>query len=266
MSTDGFIFVSKRRRAKAKGSRVAVDEPVLFQTSVEDTIEKILKAKDKLQCSCGFRDFEENLQKVESHLETQVENNCLVSSIVCYGLGLPSCGWIACYQTGLLLILRDYFKVQVEVYDPAFTEVDVEVLKKLCFTVIENNEEGKRKIKIPTIFYMPHCGKGLYNNLLWTNWDYECLSKCVIVGNSFSTINENIPERILRKYYKFILLSTGFFHEYPVKALVKEDNIFNDTSIHVVKNNLKKTDLTPDFWSVESEPEYESDAEFIRVK
>ncbi|XP_068228472.1 SRR1-like protein [Palaemon carinicauda] len=266
MNTDGFILVRKRRRAKAKVSKVAVGEQVLLQISVGDCIEKILESKEKLLNGCEFKGFEENLKKAESRLKTQVDDNCIISSIVCYGLGLPSCSRIACCQTGLLIILRDHFKVKVEVYDPAFSDIDVEILKKLGFTVIEKNEEGKRKLRSPTLFYMPHCGKGLYNNLLWTNWNYDCLSKCVIIGNSFSTINCNIPERILRKYYQYIHLSTEFFEEFPVKSLFNEENVFNDISIHVIKANLKKSDLVLDFWSVESELEYESDTEFVQVK
>ena len=38
---------------------------------------------------------------------------------------------------------------------------------------------------VPTVFYMPHCGKALYNNLLWANWQPELLSLLTIVGNSF---------------------------------------------------------------------------------
>ena len=41
-----------------------------------------------------------------------------------------------------------------------------------------------------TLFYMPHCGIAMYNNLLWANWDPSILSKIAIVGNRFSSSNE----------------------------------------------------------------------------
>lgn len=41
-----------------------------------------------------------------------------------------------------------------------------------------------------TLFYMIHCGKALYNNLLWSNWSVAALSKIIIVGNSFRGIEE----------------------------------------------------------------------------
>jgi hypothetical protein len=44
---------------------------------------------------------------------------------------------------------------------------------------------------------MPHCGKPLYNNLLWANWTPERLSKLVLIGNRFDqllTVDEHLPE------------------------------------------------------------------------
>lgn len=52
-------------------------------------------------------------------------------------------------------------------------------------------QEGKHGIDgSATLFYMVHCGKALYNNLLWRNWSAEALSKMVIIGNSFRGIEE----------------------------------------------------------------------------
>lgn len=51
-------------------------------------------------------------------------------------------------------------------------------------------QEGKRSIEGPTLFYMIHCGKALYNNLLWSNWSAEALSQMVVVGNSFRGFEE----------------------------------------------------------------------------
>lgn len=47
-------------------------------------------------------------------------------------------------------------------------------------------QEGKHGVEgSATLFYMVHCGKALYNNLLWRNWSVGALSKMVIIGNSF---------------------------------------------------------------------------------
>ena len=41
-----------------------------------------------------------------------------------------------------------------------------------------------------TVMVMPHCGKALFNNLLWANWSPGQLQQLVVVGNSFSTMLE----------------------------------------------------------------------------
>lgn len=54
---------------------------------------------------------------------------------------------------------------------------------------IQVNEEGKRVVREDgmTLFYMPHCGHVLYNNVLWANWG-PGVSRVCIVGNSFARI------------------------------------------------------------------------------
>ena len=52
------------------------------------------------------------------------------------------------------------------------------------------SKEGKRLTKRPTVFYLMHCGKALYNNLLWRNWERDTLPLLTIIGNSFSGIQE----------------------------------------------------------------------------
>jgi hypothetical protein len=38
-----------------------------------------------------------------------------------------------------------------------------------------------------TVFYMPHCGRALINNVLWANWGPE-LARLLLVGNSLASI------------------------------------------------------------------------------
>ena len=40
-----------------------------------------------------------------------------------------------------------------------------------------------------TLFFMLHCGKPLYNSVLWANWGPE-LSNVVILGNRFTSYQE----------------------------------------------------------------------------
>nr|KAF6467971.1 SRR1 domain containing [Rousettus aegyptiacus] len=70
---------------------------------------------------------------------------------------------------------------------------------------LEKCQEGKRSVcGEHTIFYMLHCGTALYNNLLWSNWSVDALSKMIIIGNSFKGLEERLLTRILHKNYGYI--------------------------------------------------------------
>ena len=58
------------------------------------------------------------------------------------------------------------------------------------FTFIMLVQMCKHTAQQATLFYMPHCGKAMYNNLLWANWNPTLLSQIAIVGNRFSSYNE----------------------------------------------------------------------------
>ncbi|KAK3540550.1 hypothetical protein QTP70_034304 [Hemibagrus guttatus] len=112
---------------------------------------------------------------------------------VCYGLGNFSSSVSARYQLAMLLLLLDALQIAVgccSLYDPVFTVSECETLRELGFTVLSENEEGKRAVHRPTLFYLMHCGKALYNNLLWKNWSPQILPKVIVLGNSFLGIQE----------------------------------------------------------------------------
>ncbi|XP_070807499.1 SRR1-like protein isoform X2 [Pituophis catenifer annectens] len=126
---------------------------------------------------------------------------------VCYGLGsFCSCGK-ARLQLAFLLLLLEELKIAPElcfVFDPVFSTLEIEVLSGLGLTVLQWNEEGKRSIEGPTLFYMIHCGKALYNNLLWSNWSAEALSQMVVVGNSFRGFEERLLAKVFYENYSYI--------------------------------------------------------------
>jgi hypothetical protein len=47
-----------------------------------------------------------------------------------------------------------------QLYDPAFSEADVLLMQQLGLGVIGCNEEGRRRVEGPTLFYLPHCEVG----------------------------------------------------------------------------------------------------------
>ncbi|XP_026517248.1 SRR1-like protein [Terrapene carolina triunguis] len=146
---------------------------------------------------CSF----ENLQLESSHQSVMKpsshsgESACKSSHLrcVCYGIGSFSSCVISRYQLAFLLLLLEKLQIpksQCYIFDPLFSELEISVLNDLGVTVVLENEEGKHHIHEFTIFYMIHCGKALYNNLLWSNWSVDALSKMIIIGNSFKGIEE----------------------------------------------------------------------------
>lgn len=115
---------------------------------------------------------------------------------VCYGLGNFASSVTARSQLAFMLLFLEKCQIprsHCQVYDPLFNQAEVSVLNSLGVTVLSENEEGKRSIQgQPTVFYMPHCGTALYNNLLWSNWSIDALSRVVIIGNSFQCIQERL--------------------------------------------------------------------------
>eukprot|EP01112_Ceratiomyxa_fruticulosa_P023252 TRINITY_DN8812_c0_g1_i1.p1 TRINITY_DN8812_c0_g1~~TRINITY_DN8812_c0_g1_i1.p1 ORF type:complete len:384 (-),score=91.09 TRINITY_DN8812_c0_g1_i1:95-1246(-) len=128
-----------------------------------------------------------------------------IKEIVCYGIGNFSFSKKSLHQLCFVLLLSQQLSaahVQLLLFDPVFTEIEKDVLTKLDCALIMENEEGKRRIqpsphsvldsekvaerKEGVLFYMPHCGKQLYNNLLWANWERDNIDRVVIFGNSFS--------------------------------------------------------------------------------
>ncbi|XP_047470688.1 SRR1-like protein [Penaeus chinensis] len=261
MDADGFTVVSKKKAARRRSAKPPADYINTSEENVEDCLRKIIQAREDLEASEGYSSLQKNLNKIKSFLQRWKEEASKISSIVCYGLGQVSSSRIARYQTGLLMSIQEFFDVGVEVFDPAFSSLDERVLDSLNFTVVKENEEGKKRVLTSTLFYMPHCGKELYNNLLWANWNAESLPMCVIIGNSFSTIVQNVPSRILKQYYNFIERAEMLYEEYPLKSLVEHDDVFNDISIHIMKREIVLSEkeklleecIEPDYTGCEAE-------------
>jgi hypothetical protein len=106
------------------------------------------------------------LTHIKSHKPSLTSPSSLptFSKIIALGLGKTS-SHITQHQIALLLTLG----TNIHAYDPVWTEVDHLVLSDLGITVITENKWGKIGVVEDTLFYMPHCGGGLYENVMWAN-------------------------------------------------------------------------------------------------
>ncbi|KAK2495127.1 hypothetical protein MC885_021463 [Smutsia gigantea] len=212
--------------------------------------------------------------------DTLVPGSCHLRC-VCYGIGNFATCAIARNQLTFLLLFLEKCQVEINhssflqiprshcwVYDPLFSPLEIAVLNSLGVVVLSKNEEGKRSIcGKPTIFYMLHCGTALYNNLLWSNWSVDALSKTVIIGNSFKGLEERLLTRILQKNYLYVAKILNGLEELEFPQTSQYMDIFNDTSIHWFPVQ-KLQQLPTDIWAFQEEPDYQDceDLEIIRSK
>ncbi|XP_007559300.1 SRR1-like protein isoform X1 [Poecilia formosa] len=186
---------------------------------------------------------------------------------VCYGLGSFSSCVSARYQLSMLLLLLDAADIPLRdcsLYDPAFSVAEKDILRELGLTVLTENEEGKRLATKPTLFYLMHCGKALYNNLLWQNWNPHCLSLVTIIGNCFSGIRERTIERELKRDYSYISKAVDLCEERLLPCPSRLVDVFSDTAIITFPSD-RLNKLPSSTWTDSPEPQYQhcSDLEII---
>jgi SRR1 len=142
----------------------------------------------------------------------------VVKEIVCYGIGnfaSKSSVWYGpLWQLTLALELSSLVNKKfpnnppcpILYYDPVLTDMERKILQQSYHVnVLTTNEKGKRSTGQPsaecntvtttcstTLFFMPHCPKGLYENVLWANWSQLQQNPCAIciIGNSLATYVE----------------------------------------------------------------------------
>ncbi|NXC36936.1 SRR1L protein, partial [Campylorhamphus procurvoides] len=189
---------------------------------------------------------------------------------VCFGLGRFSACPIARDQLAFLLLLLEELRVppaRCALFDPAFSAREAAAaLEALGLRLLPENEEGKHGVGgSATLFYMVHCGKALYNNLLWSNWSPAALSKLVIIGNSFRGIEERLLSRILERDYSYIAKVLKGTEELALPSHPRYLDTFNDTSVHWFPLD-KLQELSPEVWNFVEEPTYQDceDLEIIR--
>lgn len=211
---------------------------------------------------------ESSVSHASSPGKTSVSGICHVKC-VCYGIGNFATCITARTQLAFLLLFLDKCQTprsQCWVYDPLFSPLEVAALHSLGVTVLSENEEGKRSVcGEPTVFYMLHCGTALYNNLLWSNWSVDALSRMVIIGNSFRGLEERLLTRILQKNYPYIAKILGGLQEVEFPQTPEYMDTFNDTSVHWFPTQ-KLEQLPRDLWTFWEEPDYQGceDLEIIR--
>jgi len=201
-------------------------------------------------------------QVLANALEALNSDTCEVD-VVCYGIGsLCSHKSAQLQMAALLLVLQSLdLRGRRFIYDPVMNQVEQAVVTSFGFEAIGVNEEAKRCIRqvvcgasspsdsesktssspvlqststvvcqpastaVPTIFYMPHCGRTLSNNVLWANWG-SSLSKVLLLGNCFSaSVGTNSLLQTMNTVMPFV----------TEQAVPDYENAFNDMCLHTFR-------------------------------
>lgn len=192
----------------------------------------------KLEASKFFLDLLNQIQSPEIihsfHKVLGLESNM---QMVIYGIGSIESYENPRLQLSLALLLKRKFNWigGIEVFDPVLSATESRVLEFLGCSVLSVNEQGRRKVRKPTLFFMPHCEAELYDNLLQENWRVGQLNNMVLFGNSF----ENY-ERLVFEFKnstvasaRHILSVRRFTDEFKIET-VSDDyfGAFHDSSWH----------------------------------
>uniref|UniRef100_UPI003AAC1F6F SRR1-like protein isoform X2 n=1 Tax=Centroberyx gerrardi TaxID=166262 RepID=UPI003AAC1F6F len=270
--------VARRRKGAARRAKsLQAASACQDQLDVGKTIQRIRETVSELRCEDFWQEWKEQLLMAGStqskppwdgkDAEVPAEQlgrnrdggTCLELECVCYGLGSFSSCVSARYQLAMLLLLLETRQIPLKdccVFDPVFSSGERDVLTELGLTVLTENEEGKRLTTRPTLFYLIHCGKALYNNLLWKNWSTETLPLLRIIGNSFSGIQDRMIERDFQRDYSYITQAVAVCEERPLPCPSRLLDVFNDTAVITFpSSSLSK--LPQSTWAEPPEPQYQ---------
>lgn len=219
---------------------------------------KLNEARSDLNASEFLADVFRGLEESSRLLDSDQ-----IVDILCYGLGNFSDNRQARYQLALLLILKDRLKPsEVCFYDPLFFKSEIRYLETSGCRVLLENEEGKRRIRVTTLAYFPHCPKQLTNNFLFANWGLE-IKNSILFSNSFKLILESHTSDTIGSTAAYINKINPYTREIELRNSFKYTDIFNDSSIHIfTEDSLRR--VPESFWKEREEPVYsKDDIEFV---
>ncbi|KAK5871400.1 hypothetical protein PBY51_004284 [Eleginops maclovinus] len=268
--------VARRRKGAARKSKplqVSSNSTCCEdQLDIAKTVKRIRETVSDLRCEEFWPQWKKQLlvalgsvelskSPVDRDPEAPTEDGQLFQNLdcVCYGLGSFSSCVSARFQLAMLLLLLDAGQIPLKdcfIYDPAFSSGEREVLMQLGLTVLTDNEEGKRLATKPTLFYLMHCGKALYNNLLWKNWSTQSLPLMIIIGNSFNGILERTIEREFKRDYIYITQAVSVCEDRLLPCPSRLIDVFSDTAVITFPTSSLNR-LPQSTWVEPPEPQYQ---------
>ncbi|XP_059307942.1 protein SENSITIVITY TO RED LIGHT REDUCED 1-like isoform X1 [Lycium ferocissimum] len=157
-------------------------------------IELMMKNVENSKLYAGMRlDLERN-ETFQQHLFRLLGSHSHVQ-VVIYALGSMESDFHAQFQLAVVLLLKRDFPNwidNIEVYDPVMSPADMLVFRKLGVEVLTINENCKRQVRRPTMFYMPVPNSYLIGNLLGANWSSSWINQIFLLTNSLRCLASSI--------------------------------------------------------------------------
>ncbi|EJD05994.1 uncharacterized protein FOMMEDRAFT_145329 [Fomitiporia mediterranea MF3/22] len=162
-----------------------------------------------------------------------------INTILCLGLGSPTESAQARFQFCFLLELRDKIfssQVRIRAFDPVFSTVDILLLTSLGAQILPDNKEGKYEFDGPTLAFMPHCDRELYENFLQANWSAKLLTDFLLIGNDLRRYVESVPARVLGKESPCLSRLAPLLVSSPLPEHHSFPNAFSTTSVQHISS------------------------------
>lgn len=181
-SAAGFTYVTRsdRRSRKNRKGRSQRQDLLDEGQQLQRRLESIQAKKQELCDEPALMSFLDDVLPC-----TQFCHPSPVHSALALGLGSVKDARPAQIQLAFLLLLCDRLRISdIQAFDPIFGQDDNALLASLNVKPLKENMRGSHTLDRTTLVFMPHCTRGLYENLLRANWTHSRLSRLLLCCNT----------------------------------------------------------------------------------
>ncbi|KAK3143863.1 hypothetical protein QOZ80_4AG0305950 [Eleusine coracana subsp. coracana] len=165
----------------------------------ESIINELRETMLDVRSSSLYTEFTDHLKEnpsIRDRISSMLgDHECM--ELVIYGLGSFEFDVKSQYQLAFALLLKEdnIFPVgDIEIYDPALSPADVMACFKLAIKVLLVNEQCRRSVEKPTLFFVP--GLKFTGNLIEANFSPKQLNKMILVSYGLKDSGKGTPDAL----------------------------------------------------------------------
>lgn len=196
-------------------------------------------AEDAVKGNSATRQHEESYSAETGEKSSGRPKNDHSVHIVCLGIGKISESRESQFQfLQLQSIASDFIATDIAVYDPMFTPLDLELLKKAGYRVFPHNQLGMHEMPQdhPMIAYLPHCPRDLYERFLyanrnlgfgWSDEDSKDSGRHVLLANDFKDYAISLPAKSFEAKNPLLAKAANLFESIKLPSLPNNNPAHN---------------------------------------